>query len=249
MHNPKKINTLLSRSNVEIFKGDLKNRDSLNNIFNNTYVLFFALPLSKDSIGYGKTLLHVAKESNLEHIIYSSVDGLYGYLKVDHFRYKKEIEDYLQNLDKPYTIIHPAGYMDEFAHPKSIKFITGLLKLCLPESKTFQLIALKDIGAFTKLVFDNPSKYRFTEFEIAGDELSLNELFEKIEKIKNIKMTPMKIPGFVKFILPKIMKQMLEFYAGDGWNAHLKLLRKENPELLSFEDWLRATDIYDRYYT
>ncbi|MEJ2194097.1 MAG: hypothetical protein P8X73_04460 [Ignavibacteriaceae bacterium] len=62
-------------------------------------------------------------------------------------------------------------------------------------------------------------------------------------------MAPMKIPGFVKFILPKIMKQMLEFYAGDGWNAHLKLLRKENPELLSFEDWLRATDIYDKYYT
>ncbi|MEJ2194096.1 MAG: NmrA family NAD(P)-binding protein [Ignavibacteriaceae bacterium] len=129
-----------------MFKGDLKNKDSLNNIFNNTSGLFFALPLSKDSIGYGKTLLNVAKESNLEHIIYCSVGGMDRYLKVDHFRYKKEIEDYLQNLDKHYTIIHPAGYMNKFAHPKSIKFITGLLKLYLPESKTFQLIALKDIG-------------------------------------------------------------------------------------------------------
>lgn len=246
VRNPKKINNLLNESNVEIFKGDLRSKDSLRNLCSNAYGLFFALAFSKDSIDFGKILLDVAKESNLEHIIYSSVGGADRYSKVDHFCYKKEIEEYLRKLGKPYTILRPAGYMDEFANPKSVKFITGLLKLYLPESKKFQLISIQDIGFFAKIAFDSPSKYIDKEIEIAGDELTLNEVFEKIEKVKNIIMSPMKIPRFVKLILPKIMKQMFVFYAEDGWNADIKSLQKENPELLSFEDWLKTTDIYEK---
>lgn len=246
VRNPKKMNLLLQESNVEIYQGDLRNSDSLKSLFNNAYGLFFALPFSKDSINYGKRLLDVAKESNLEHIIYSSVGGADRYSKVDHFCYKKEIESYLRKLDKPYTILRPTGYMDEFAHPKYIKAITGLLRLYLPKSKKFQLVSIQDIGKFAEIAFSNPAKYIGKEIEIAGDELTLNEVFEKIEKVKNIKIAPMRIPRFITFILPKIMKQMFTFYAKDGWRADLKSLREENPELLSFEDWLKKTDIYKK---
>lgn len=247
VRNPKKVNALLKRDDVEIYKGDLKSKESLNGLFSNAYGLFFALPFTKDSIGYGKTLLDVAKESKLEHIIYSSVGGADRYSKVDHFRYKKEIEEYLRKLGKPYSIIRPAGFMDEFANPKSIRFITGLLKLYLPKNKIFQLISIQDIGKFVAIAFDNPNRYIGKEFEIAGDELTLDSIFEKIEKVKNIKMSPMRIPKFIIYMTPKIMKQMFTFYAEDGWHADLKLLREENPELLSFEDWLKTTDAYEIY--
>lgn len=245
VRNPNKAGQLLHESSVELFKGDLRSKDSLKRICNNAYGLFFVLPFSKDSIDFGKRLLDIAKESNLEHIVYSSVGGADRYSKVDHFRYKKEIESYLRTLGKPYTILRPAGYMDEFAHPKSIKVITGLLKLYLPQSKKFQLISLQDIGKFAEIAFSNPVHYTGKEIEIAGDELTLDEIFEKIDKVKHIKISPMKIPGVIKLILPKIMKQMFTFYAEDGWSAHLKSLREKHPELLSFEDWLRATDLYD----
>ncbi len=247
VRNPKKVNALLKRDDVEIYKGDLKSEESLNGLFSNAYGLFFVLPFTKNSIGYGKTLLDVAKESKLEHIIYSSVGGADRYSKVDHFRYKKEIEEYLRKLGKPYSIIRPAGFMDEFANPKSIRFITGLLKLYLPKNKIFQLISIQDIGKFVAIAFDNPNRYIGKEFEIAGDELTLDSIFEKIEKVKNIKMSPMRIPKFIIYMTPKIMKQMFTFYAEDGWHADLKLLREENPELLSFEDWLKTTDAYEIY--
>jgi len=246
VRNPEKVNSLLKRDNVEIFKGDLRSKDSLIGLFSNAYGLFFALPFTKDSIGFGKNLLDVAKESNLEHIIYSSVGGADRYSKVDHFCYKKEIEEYLRKLGNPYSIIRPAGFMDEFANPKSIKYITGLLSLYLPKDKVFQLISIQDIGKFAAIAIDNPAEYIGKELEIAGDELTLDKVFEKIEKVKNIKMSPMKMPKFVTFILPKIMKQMFTFYAEDGWHADLKSLREENPELLSFEDWLKTTDAYEK---
>lgn len=244
VRNRVKAKKLLHELGVEIFEGDLSNKASLMNIFDQAYGLFLVLPISANSIVMGKRLLDVAKESNLEHIIYSSVGGAERYLKVDHFRYKIEIEAYLKTIDKPYTILRPAGYMDDFAHPESIRAITGLLQLYLPASKVFQLIALQDIGKFVEIAFDNPAQYVGKELEIAGDQLSLTEVFEKIEKVKQIKMAPMKIPGIVKLILPKIMKQMFVFYAEDGWNADLKSLREENPELLSFEEWLRSNTSY-----
>jgi uncharacterized protein YbjT (DUF2867 family) len=244
VRNPTKAKHLLHESSVEIFEGDLRRKETLKNLCNNAYGLFFVLPFSKESVSFGKRILDVAKESNLEHIIYSSVGGADRYSKVDHFRYKKEIETYLQTLGKPYTILRPAGYMDEFAHPKSIKVITGLLKLYLPQSKKFQLISLQDIGKFAEISFSNPDKYRGKAIEIAGDELTLHEVFEKIEKVKHIKLSPLKIPGVIKLILPRTMKQMFTFYAEDGWNADLAPLREEHPELLSFEDWLNTTDIY-----
>jgi len=51
VRSPKKINNLLDGSNVKIFKGDLRSKDSLRNLCSNAYGLFFALPFSKDSIG------------------------------------------------------------------------------------------------------------------------------------------------------------------------------------------------------
>ena len=249
VRNPNKANNLLKGDNVEIFKGDLRNKNSLNGLCDTAYGLFFALPFTKDSIALGKTLLDVAKESNLEHVIYSSVGGADRYSKVDHYCYKKEIEEYLRKTGKPYSIIRPAGFMDEFANPKSIKIITGLLSLYLQNNTRFQLISIQDIGKFAAIAIDNPSKYIGKELEIAGDDLTLDKIFEKIEKVKNIKITPMRMPKLVKLILPKMMKQMFTFYAEDGWHADLKLLREENPELLSFEGWLKTTDTYEKHFT
>lgn len=246
VRNNNKLNDLLKNESVEIFTGDLGNKNSLGGLCNNAYGLFFALPYEKGSVELGKTLLDVIKESDLQHIIYSSVGGADRYSKVDHFCDKKELEEYLRKLGKPYSIIRPAGFMDEFANPKSIRFITGMLNLYLAEGKTFQLIAIQDIGKFVAIAFDNPGKYIGAELEIAGDDLTLDKIFEKIEKVKNIKLSPVKIPGFVKFILPKMMRQMFTFYAEDGWQADIKTLKKDNPELLSFEDWLKATDVYEK---
>ncbi len=244
VRNTKKINELLKGGDVEIFKGDLSSKESLRGLYDNAYGLFFALPYTKDSITFGKNLLDVAKKANLKHIVYSSVGGADRYSKVDHFCYKKEIEEYLRKLGKPYSIIRPAGFMDEFANPKSIRFITGMLNLYLPENKMFQLISIQDIGKFVAIVIDNPGKYVGKELEIAGDNLTLDKVFEKIEKVSHKKLSPMKVPGFVKYLLPKIMRQMFTFYAEDGWRADISLLKKENPELLTFEDWLKTTNYY-----
>jgi len=244
VRNPIKFEKLIKHKNVETFKGDLKNAGSLKNLFQGAYGLFFALPFTKHAVAYGKTILNLTKESQLQHIVFSSVGGAERNSRVDHFLDKKEIENLLKSINKPYTIIRPVGYMETFAHPKSIRTITGLLKLYISESKKFQLIAIENIGAFTSIVLDSPGKYIGEEIEIAGDELTLDELFEKIKKVKNIQLSPKRFPNFIKFFIPKSLKQMLVFYAEDGWQADLEGLRGQHKGLISFEDWLTKSELY-----
>ena len=140
-------------------------------------------------------------------------------------------------------LFRPAGFMEEFANPKSIRFITGLLNLYLPKNKVFQLISIQDIGKFVAIFFEDPEKYLGKELEIAGDNLTLNKVFEKIENITQKKLSPAKIPVFIKYLLPRSMKQMFTFYAEDGWHADINLLKQINPELLTFESWLKQLKV------
>ncbi|TDR74788.1 NmrA/HSCARG family protein [Photobacterium lutimaris] len=244
VRNPEK-STIPFDQKVDIFKGDLSNKSSLKSLLNDAYGLFFVLPYTKESVEYGKAILDLAKNSNVQHIVYSSVGGSDRYKKVDHYNDKREIEDYLRGINKPYTILRPVGYMETFSNPQSIKLMTGMLRLYLDDKSRFQLISVQDIGKFVELSFTNPDKYLGEEVEIAGDELSLNDIIEKINKIKGVKLSPMRFPALVKYILPKIMKQMFVFYAEDGWCADIDSLRKANPELLSFDDWLETSSSYE----
>ncbi|KHT63272.1 hypothetical protein RJ45_12765 [Photobacterium gaetbulicola] len=242
VRNPEKVASLFPPG-IEIFKGDLSDKTSLRLLLDDAYGLFFVLPYSKESMMYGKVLLELAKESNLEHIVYSSVGGAERYTKVDHYNYKTRVEKFLKSLDIPYTILRPVGYMETFASAKMTKVMTGLLSLYLDANKTFQLISLQDIGRFVEIAFSNPDKYQGTELEIAGDELSLVELIEKINQLNHVQLSPMKFPRFTKYLLPKIMKQMFTFYADDGWKADIGGLKTANAKLLSFDDWLSTIDV------
>lgn len=239
-----KASSLLKDERVEIVEGDLSRPESLTHLLDDAYGLFMVLPYTRQAPEYGKAVLSLAKNSHIKHIVYSSVGGAERYDKVDHFRDKKVIEDKLKATGIAYTILRPAGYMDEFAHPKSIRFIVGLMRLYLSNQSRFQLIAVQDIGRFVAITFSDPEQFKNRELEIAGDELTLDLMLEKIAKVNNINIKPFKLPGFIKWLLPGVMTQMCEFYAADGWQADLSYLRELNPELLSFEDWLKFTDIY-----
>ncbi|QGY42691.1 NAD(P)H-binding protein [Maribellus comscasis] len=244
--NPKKIEKLRYEDNLTIFHDDLKNKDSLQNLMTDAYGLFFVLPPHKKSVAYGRTLIALIRNSNLKHVVFSSVGGVDRNSAINHFRWKKEIEDHLRQSGKPFTIVRPAGYMETFAHPKSIRLITGLLNLYINSTGTFQLISTQDIGRIVSMVFDNPQKYKEQIMEISGDELTVTELFYKLNQVKGIKMMPYRFPKMAKYFIPKSLKQMLVFYANDGWKANISELRNEFKGLLTFEDWLKTSDIFNK---
>lgn len=232
----------LKQENIEFYQGDLRDPLSLQYLLRDADGIFFALPLTRDALDLGRNLLNAAQASGVRHIVFSSVGGADRSTKVKHFAVKREIEERLRNGTTAFTILRPAGYMEDFANPKSIKVFSSLLRLYLPPTRSFQMIALRDIGRFSGMVFDDPERYGGREIEIAGDQLTLDELLDTVEKVKGMRVKPLKIPGLVKRLLTGTTGQMLAFIAEDGWKADIAELKQENPRLLSFEDWLKTTD-------
>lgn len=245
VRNSAKASDLLKHEQVEIVEGDLSKPDTLEHLFDNTYGLFMVLPYGHEAPGYANHLLELAGKSQLQHIVYTSVGGVDRNQSIPHFRDKKTIEDRLKALAIPYTILRPAGYMDQLAHPSSIRFMLAMLRLYLSDQQTFQLISVEDIGYFVAQAFVNKPQFESQELEIAGDELSIEKILQTIEAEKNLKLKPYPLPGFFKWFMPSVARQMFQFYADDGWQADLPVLRELNPDLLLFEDWLKSTDVYD----
>lgn len=234
-----KASKLFKDKEIEFFIGNLEDRKSLRGLFDQAYGLFFILPYVKNALSLGNNLIEEVKDSELNHIIFSSVGGVERNFKVDHFEHKRIMEIELKKLNKPFTILRPVGFMDNFVENFIVgRYLTSMLKLYLPSKDVFQLIAVEDIGKFVSIVFENLDVYNGIELEIAGDEISLDELVYQVSKILGENISPYYIPRFMKFFLTKEMKQMLMFYVEDGWKADIPLLKTIHPSLYSLETWL-----------
>lgn len=245
VRNSAKASDLLKHELVEIVEGDLSKPDTLEQLFDNAYGLFMVLPYGPEALSYANRLLDMAKNSQLQHIVYTSVGGVDRNQGIPHFRDKKTIEDQLKTLAIPYTILRPAGYMDQLAHPSSIRFMLGMLRLYLSDQQTFQLISVEGIGYFVAQAFVNKPQFESQELEIAGDEVSIGKILQTIEAEMNLKLKPYPLPGFFKWFMPSIARQMFQFYADDGWQADVSKLKQIHPGLQGFQQWLTDSHLYD----
>jgi len=162
---------------------------------------------------------------------------------VAHFVDKQKVENRILQLGIPATILRPVAYMDALANPRALRLVLGLLKTFMPPDKKFQMIALEDIGAFAAQVFSKPEYYIGKSLELAGDEMTVPEFEDTIKYVTGREVKYFTIPKFIIHVLPKIAREMIQFYAKDGWKANIGALRKLHPELLTFKAWLEKERI------
>jgi len=102
-----------------------------------------------------------------------------------------------------------------------------------------QLIAAEDIGWFGAQALLRPQEYAGRSISLAGDELTFgeaNEIFKK--KIgTDIPTTYGVVASALLWALDDVSK-MFKFFEDTGYAADISSLRKERPELLTFEKWL-----------
>jgi uncharacterized protein YbjT (DUF2867 family) len=151
---------------------------------------------------------------------------------------KWRIEEKLRNSGIPYTILRPAAYMEQFAETKGAGIILGLMSSFMADGKKIQMISTEDIARFVRIAFENPEKYASKSIEIAGDELTPDEIRDQLSLYTKQEIKIRKWPAFFVPILPRIIKEMLVFYGKDGWQADISELKKLNPDMLTLSTLL-----------
>ena len=235
----------LARAGAEIVPGNMDNRAELDAAFKGVYGVFSVQNFWLPTVGYegeirqGKAVADAAKAAGVKHLVYSSVGAAHRGMGQKHFESKWIIEQYIQSLNVPYTILRPVAFMENYNWARPY-ILSGIFKgRGLRPSKTVQIVATDDIGIFAELAFANPQQYLGKTVELAGDELTEPQIAEVFSKVigRPVKAVgPQNSPGTAQ---TEEQIAMFNFFNGIGYDADIAALRKLYPGLQNLEQYLR----------
>jgi uncharacterized protein YbjT (DUF2867 family) len=259
----------LKKLGADLMEVDIDNYESLKNAFAGAYgvyaVTFFWAHFSGDKeISEAKSIAKAAKEQNVQHLIWSSLEDtrnwipltdnrmptLQGKFKVPHFDAKGESNKFFIEAGVPTTIMNTSYYWENFIYfgtgPKRGE--DGKLKLILPMGdKKLPGIAVEDIGKCAFAVFKRGNEFIGKTIGIAGEHLTGKQMAQSFSKVLGQEVEHIS-PSFNEFRNSGFpgadeMGNMYQFkhdFEEDYCRArNLDFTRSLNPELKNFDTWLK----------
>jgi uncharacterized protein YbjT (DUF2867 family) len=237
----------LEAQGVELVRGDMGDRSSLDRALLGAYGVFSIQPSSgqpqygvtdDDEVRFGREAVDAAKAAGVEHFVYTSVAGLRPGTGVGHFESKWRIEEYVRASGLRATIVRPATFMELLLEPHFGLSSRAFHFFVQPE-RAMQFIAGDDIGVLTARVFADPRTHVGTTLELAGDELTGNALAEKMGRATHTSISYAQFPPEV--LEGSALLRRLVGLVNEGrlaGNADIAALRRLSPGLLTFDMWL-----------
>jgi uncharacterized protein YbjT (DUF2867 family) len=237
----------LASAGAEIVHADNDDRASLERAMQGAYGVFsvqnFWLPnVGKEGeVRQGKHVADAAKAAGVKHFVYSSVGAAHRGMGQDHFATKYEIEQYIQALGLPHTILRPVAFMENCFWQRAAITNGTYTGWGLRPDKGLQLIAVDDIGVFVEMALANPAEYLGKTVEIAGDELTEPQITATLTQVigRPVQLVQRSLPEGAQPTQEQMA--MFQFFNGRGYDADIPALRKVYPGLRTFEQWLRET--------
>lgn len=237
----------LAALGVELVRGDFRDRASIERAVEGVYGVFSVQPSSgqpqygvsdEDERGIGVAVADAAKSAGVEHFVYTSVAGLRAGTGVGHFESKWQIEEYVRASGLRATIVRPAAFMELLIDP-NFGLNGPVLTFFMRPERSMQFIAGEDIGALVARIFAEPRDYVGTTIELAGDELTGNDLADKIGRATGTEISYAQFPPAVLAQIPMLRRLVEIVDAGIVvGNADIGALRRLVPGLLTFDAWL-----------
>jgi uncharacterized protein YbjT (DUF2867 family) len=258
----------LSEQGVQVLNGDLTDKSSLVAAFQAVDVVYFMTD-NKGTQGaageviHGKSILEAAHEVGVKRVVFSSVqsaDRTANVGGVPHFESKAEVEKLIKGSGLQWTILRPAAFMEFIPLSGAGRYMTlGILGATLGQKKV-QFISVEDIGIVAARAIAEPEQFSGKTVDLAGDELSTEEIQDVFKKVTGQSAGKAPLPGFLAKIMLSCMsydlKQMfrvshphvsplhvliclLQFFEEVGYNTDISEVKKIHPGVLTFEEYLR----------
>ncbi|GIH97671.1 NmrA/HSCARG family protein [Planobispora siamensis] len=232
----------LAARGVEVVAGDMADKESLKQTLKGAYGVF-GVQNSRTAgltgeVRQGITLVDAARAAGVEHFVYASVGGVERVRGIPHFDTKWEIEQHLRAAGLPATVLRPTTFMDVFTM-RGASVGLGMMAAALGPRKSLQMVAVRDIGVFAQLAFEQPGTYTGQVLELAGDQLTVPDIAATLKAAGR----PGRYARVPRVLLRAMGKEarMLFWLGESGYDADIPALRKQHPGLLTLKTWLAQT--------
>lgn len=209
----------LSEQGVQVFKGDVTDKTSLVAAFQGVDIVFFMTD-NKGPQGpageviQGKSILEAVHEMGVKRVVFSSVqsaDRTASVGGVPHFESKAEVEKLIKESGLQWTILRPVAFMDFIPLSGTARYMTlGIIGATLGQKK-LQFIATEDIGIVAAKAIAAPDEFSGKTINLAGDELSVDELRAVFTKVTGQNTGKAPLPAFLaRVMLNYDLRQMFK---------------------------------------
>jgi uncharacterized protein YbjT (DUF2867 family) len=227
-------------------QGDLDDADSLRAAMTGAYGVFSVqTPLGEAGVPgeerHGKLVADIAKETGVQHLVHSSVGGAERPEGVHWRESKLRIEERIRENDLPATFLRPAYFMENLNNDMFPPTLVGgelVYRRGLAPGVPLQMISAADNGYFAADAFDDPETYIGKNVELAGDELTGDQIAAVFQRhtgiptrFEAIPMEELKVTNPWQAIAYDWMNRI-------GYSADIPTLRAQHPGLLTLEEWL-----------
>ncbi|MGH4014096.1 MAG: NmrA/HSCARG family protein [Pseudonocardiaceae bacterium] len=238
----------LQEQGAILVPGDLDDVESVRAAVAGAYGVFtvhtFMTPTGlAGEVRHGKAVAQAAKDAGVAQVVYTSVDGAERDSGVPHFESKWVIEQHLQALGVPTTVLRPTFFMDNFAaQPPQLVDGALLVRFALHPQTRLQMIATADIGVFAADAFDHPEDYIGQAVALAGDELTGPQIAQAFQEVTDLPARFEEQPLDEIRAFSEDHAVMFEWIHKAGYDqADIAQLRERNPKLKSLRGWLQAS--------
>ena len=190
----------------------------------------------------GKMMTDIAKEKKVAHLVYSSVASADKNTGIPHFESKYKVEQHIQNLGIPYTIIGPTFFMENLLTYLKPGLEQGQLALPLSSSTILQHIALENIAEFSTLVLERRNSFLGKRIDIASDELTGEQAAKILSDELGRKIKYVQVPLEQIRQASEDIALMYEWYERVGTGIDITNLHQQYPEVnwRRFKDWVKS---------
>lgn len=165
-----------AREGVTIVQGDLDDPGSLREALEGAWGVFAVQNTWEAGVEkeeeQGKRIATLARETGVEHFVYSSVGSAHRATGIPHFENKWRIEGTVRALKFPsHVILRPVFFMENMVSPLMLN--GDKVSAALDPDTVLQMIAVRDIGQYGARAFTDAAGLNGREIDLAGDALTM----------------------------------------------------------------------------
>jgi uncharacterized protein YbjT (DUF2867 family) len=229
---------------VEVVQGDYGDPGSLRAAMVGADKLFFYSGFSKNELAEGLNVIAAANEAGITHLVYSSGAAAEPGVGIEGAA-KAQVELAIIDSGLPYTVLRPVAFMENFDRQQKRIASVGVVDSRALDRPLY-FIAIEDIGFLVGEAFDHPDEWLGQAVNIAGDSMTVAEYVDTYSTVmgREIEYTRMPLEQYLEN-MPKPLRPLFEWYEKVGYAADVDGLRERYPNLVSLEDYLRATGWQD----
>ena len=247
----------LTKAGVTLVQADFDNKDSLKNVFAGCDAVFIMTNFwehmdAKKEYQQAKALIDSAVESNIPHIIWSTLEDTRDYednitylgeYKVPHLDEKGMVSKYLKTLKINATHLYTSFFYENFTGMMKLsKDADGVRRLCMPMGDSIlPIVTIEDIGKMVHKIVEDKI---YGDVSVASDHLTGADMAKVFSEVleEPVEYVPVPASTYREFGFPgcEDIGNMFEFK--DIHNKEFCQLRnmvdvKKKITPISFKEW------------